>query len=281
MTDPSNYLIEYNDYQSEKDSLDENLDYNDFLPINPKSYDDYEQVIDISILKTGETNINFNQQKFDNKTIISEDKSQNLFQISKKKRFKPENIRIKVKVHYHKFIYSFFKDLIKSKFPKKKCVIRKIPHSITKIVSQEGNRNLMNMTLEEFLSQDVSTTFKCDSNQNSKNIEKLKKLLYDYEEKKFLSMTYKDFYEQYYLSYGNINFNFPLSSSTQFFCDYVKTLNKNERVIIDFIARKHFIQYFLGGSNNYSFKGNNELNVNNKNCKTLKFNIVKLIDQKK
>ena len=114
MTDGSNYLLEYNDYQSEKGSLDENSDYNDFLPLNPKSYYDYEQVVDISFLQTNETN-----QKIDNQTMISEEKSQNLFQISKKKRFKPENIRIKVKVHYHKFIYSFFKDLIKSKFPKK------------------------------------------------------------------------------------------------------------------------------------------------------------------
>ncbi len=222
----------------------------------------------------------YEENKNENHTIIYEEKP-NLFQTSKKKRFKPENIRIKVKVHYHKFIYSFFKDLIKSKFPKKKCIIRKIPHSNTKIVSKEGNRNLMNMSIEQFLSQKISSTFRCESNQNIKNIEKLKKLLSNCEEKKFLYMSYKDFYEKYYLNNEKMEFNFPLSPSTQFFCEYVKTLNESEREIIDNIARNHFIQYFLDGKVNSSIKSNNELNVNNDGNKNFKFNIVKFNSQKK
>ena len=181
---------------------------------------------------------------------------------TQKKKFKPENYRIKIKVHFHKFIFSFFKDLIKAKFPKKKCKLRKIPHSITRTISKDKNKILINMKLEEFLSQEVSSTFKCDSNENQKNIQKLKKLIGDSDEKKYLEMTYKDFYIKYYLSKDKSIFNIPLSSSTQFFYEYIDSLNEKDRNIIEMIGKKYFIQYFLDNNEFYIEKKNN-LNINN------------------
>lgn len=275
----SNYINEIDDFHSDINSINENLDSEEFIKGNSKVFDFAKDPDDYYKYISGQTNPDLNNlnndiekevNNFENKTIIYE----KLFQTTKKKKFKPENIRIKIKVHYHKFIYSFFNDLIKYKFPKKKCFLRKIPHSITKVVSKNANINLMNTSLEQFLSQNVSSTFNCDPKQNLKNIEKLKKLLSNEEEKKFLSITYKDFYEKYYLNSKNIDFNFTLSSSTQFFCDYLKTLDENERNNVDNIAKNHFIQYFLDGNDNFSFKINNELNVNNGVNKKHKFNII-------
>lgn len=197
------------------------------------------------------------EEELEKKKVETEEKK--TLKLTQKKKFKPENYRIKIKVHFHKFIFSFFKDLIKAKFPKKKCKLRKIPHSITRTISKDKNKILINMKLEEFLSQKVSSTFKCDSNENKKNIQKLKKLIGDSDEKKYLEMTYKDFYLNYYLSKDKSIFNIPLSSSTQFFYEYIDSLKEKERNIIEMIGKKFFIQYFL---DNNEFEKKNNLNIN-------------------
>ncbi len=59
-------------------------------------------------------------------------------------------------------------------------------------------------------------------------------------------MTYEEFYKNYYLSHNRNIVNF-LSNKTIFFYEYLQSLNINERNIIDLIARKYFIEYFLDG----------------------------------
>ena len=180
----------------------------------------------------------YEENKNENHTIIYEEKP-NLFQTSKKKRFKPENIRIKVKVHYHKFIYSFFKDLIKDKFHNKNCKIRKISYSITKKNNKEHNKLLLNMSMEEFLSQSVSPSFKCAIEQNKKNIKRLKKLIGNSEEIQFLKIRYKDFFKRFYLSNEQLNINFKLSSSTQFFSNFLNSLNDNEKKLVNILVQEN------------------------------------------
>ena len=57
-------------------------------------------------------------------------------------KYKIDNIRIKVKIHYHSFIIGFFNDLIKLKFKIQRYKFRKIPYSITKDVSIKKNLSL-------------------------------------------------------------------------------------------------------------------------------------------
>jgi hypothetical protein len=49
-------------------------------------------------------------------------------------KYKIDNIRIKIKTHYHSFIIEFFNDLIKLKFKIQRYKFRKISYSITKDV---------------------------------------------------------------------------------------------------------------------------------------------------
>ena len=260
------YILEQDDYHSDKEYEMNNINCEEFLNYNDNNLEDINQIKEndeIYFKNTGKTKADLYEKNTnenlinlinenENETLIYEGNSDNHFKISKNKKFKPENIRIKIKVHYHKFIYSFFKDLIKNKFPKKKCVIRKIPHLITKNVSKSGNRTLMKMTLAEFLSQNVSSVYDCEINQNKKNIEKIKKLFSNSEEKIFLNMTYEEFYKKYYLSHNRNIVNF-LSNKTIFFYEYLQSLNINERNNVDLIARKYFIEYFLDGKDSDSY----------------------------
>ena len=57
-------------------------------------------------------------------------------------KYKIDNIRIKIKTHFHSFIIGFFNDLIKLKFKIQRYKFRKIPYSITKDVSIKKNLSL-------------------------------------------------------------------------------------------------------------------------------------------
>ena len=62
--------------------------------------------------------------------------------INEHNKFKPDNIRIKIKTHFHNFILNFFNDLIKSRFTIQRYKFRKICYSITKDVTVKNNLNL-------------------------------------------------------------------------------------------------------------------------------------------
>ena len=163
-------------------------------------------------------------------------------------KFKPDNIRIKIKTHYHNFIISFFNDLIKSRFKIQRYKFRKICYSITKDVTVKNNQNLMKMTLGEFLSQNTSKKYKCEIDQNKKTYLFVKNLLKKESDKKLFDLTYWDFFLNYYMidDKKEIINNFGIKDRTQFFTDFISNIkNTNYLKSVVNIANNHFIQYFL------------------------------------
>ena len=167
--------------------------------------------------------------------------------INEHNKFKPDNIRIKIKTHYHNFILNFFNDLIKSRFTIQRYKFRKICYSITKDVTVKNNLNLMNMTLGKFLSQKISKKYKCDSNQNEKTVNILLQMLKNENDRKLFDTNYSDFYINVYLSKNKneIIDKFGLKSRTEFFYEFINRINQKnyERSVID-IAENHFVSYF-------------------------------------
>jgi hypothetical protein len=236
-----NYLI--NECHSENLS-EENIEDKDFIFYDSNKLFDFQKSLDENY--SGKTKIELNYEKeneelnINNKILIYEgNNDQKLFKIENKKNVRPENLKIRIKVHFHKFIYSFFKDLIKDKFQNKNCKIRKISYSITKKNNKEHNKLLLNMSMEEFLSQSVSPSFKCAIGQNKKNIKRLKKLIGNSEEIQFLKMRYKDFFKRFYLSNEQLNINFKLSSSTQFFSHFLNSLNDKEKKLVNILVQEN------------------------------------------
>ncbi len=233
----------FSEFHSENLS-EENIEDKDFF------FDDSSQLFDfyksLEENYSGKTKIDLNNEKENeelniiNKILIYEgNNDQKLFKIENKKKVRPENLKIRIKVHFHKFIYSFFKDLIKDKFQNKNCKIRKISYSITKKNNKEYNKLLLNMSMEDFLSQCVSPSFKCAIGQNKKNIKRLKKLIGNSEELQFLKMKYKDFFKKFYLSKEQLNINFKLSSSTQVFSHFLNSLNDNEKKFVNILVQEN------------------------------------------
>ena len=198
----------------------------------------------------------------------------------RKKKNKPDNIRIKIKTHYHNFILNFFNDLIKSRFTIQRYKFRKICYSITKDVTVKNNLNLMNMTLGKFLSQKISKKYKCDSNQNEKTVNILLQMLKNENDRKLFDTNYSDFYINVYLSKNKneIIDKFGLKSRTEFFYEFINRINQKnyERSVID-IAENHFVSYFSKNlySKNSQFNlliKNDDKEKKNNNCN---FNFLK------
>ena len=195
----------------------------------------------------------------------------NLFTIENKNcehnKFKSDNIRIKIKTHFHNFILNFFNDFIKSKFTIQRFKFRKISYSITKDVTVKNNLNLMKMTLGNFLSQKLSKKYKCDLNQNKITLNLLLQMLKNENDKNIFKINYSDFYQHFYLSKNKkeIVDKFHLQKRTEFFYDFVQKINHNnyKNCVID-IAENHFINYFSSNTKISQFTFNNANKQNEK-----------------
>jgi hypothetical protein len=163
----------------------------------------------------------------------------------------------KIKAHYHKFILCFFNLLIRKFYGFQKFSFLKGIYRLDKTnpefnednifigndITKKTNRKLINISIKDFLKQDVSP--KCsrhEKNENNKIFEEKlnKKFIDDYY---YLFQTsYKEFYKKYYLNY-----------------------NQNEKLIIDLKnenlklkKENQKIRFFHDLINNLSSKENNE-----------------------
>ena len=110
-------------------------------------------------------------------------------------KYKIDNIKIKIKSHFHSFIIGFFNDLIKLKFKIQRYKFRKIPYHITKDVTFKTNLSLKNQTICDLLSNDISNKYKkYESGKNRKSLYYFNKTLKYEEQNNSLSKTYKDFF---------------------------------------------------------------------------------------
>ena len=187
----------------------------------------------------------YNQEKNENKIINDYNKENNEKIISNKKENEKEkylnkkrgrkkindkkkdhtknckdNQLKKIKAHYHKFILCFFNLLIRKFYGFQKYSFLKGIYRLDKTnpefnednifigndITKKTNRKLINISIKEFLKQDVSP--KCsrhDKNENNKIFEEKlnKKFINEYN---YLFQTsYKDFYNNYYLKYNENN----------------------------------------------------------------------------
>ena len=167
-------------------------------------------------------------------------------------KFKPDNIRIKIKSHYHNFIINFFNELIRYHYKFQRFKFRKISYTITKDVTIRNNMSLMNMNLGDFLCQDVSRKYKCETNVNKQIVNNLKLVFQD-----IFSFTYSDFYKKVYTNPNikEIKKKFGLKKNIEYFYDLVNRI-KDENY-------KHFIETYINNKSKYEIKKNDDNNNSN------------------
>ena len=195
-------------------------------------------------------------------------------------KYKIDNIKIKIKSHFHSFIIGFFNDLIKLKFKIQRYKFRKIPYRITKDVTIKTNLSLKNKTICDLLSNDISNKYKkYESGKNRKSLYYFNKTVKDEEQKNLLSKTYKDFFYDFYLN-GNreeLSKKFGLSNKTILFSEFCNSMDdlKYKEMII-YIAYNYFMDYcneekkieekkikFIGKKIALKVIINNDENINN------------------
>lgn len=163
-------------------------------------------------------------------------------------KYKIDNIRIKIKTHFHSFIIGFFNDLIKLKFKIQRYKFRKIPYSITKDVTIKTNSSLKHKTIGELLSNDISDKYKkYESGKNRKSVYYFYKTVKDEEQKNLLSKTYKDFFYDFYLN-GNreeLSKKFGLSNKTILFSEFCNSMDDLKyKEMLNYIAYNYFMDYY-------------------------------------
>ena len=163
-------------------------------------------------------------------------------------KYKIDNIRIKIKTHYHSFIIGFFNDLIKLKFKIQRYKFRKIPYSITKDVTIKTNSSLKHKTIGELLSNDISDKYKkYESGKNRKSVYYFYKTVKDEEQKNLLSKSYKDFFYDFYLN-GNreeLMKKYGTSYKTILFSEFCETITDNKyKQMIIYTANNYFLDYY-------------------------------------
>ena len=163
-------------------------------------------------------------------------------------KYKIDNIRIKIKTHFHSFIIGFFNDLIKLKFKIQRYKFRKIPYSITKDVTIKTNSSLKHKTIGELLSNDISDKYKkYESGKNRKSVYYFYKTVKDEEQKNLLSKSYKDFFYDFYLN-GNreeLMKKYGTSNKTILFSEFCETITDNKyKQMIIYTANNYFLDYY-------------------------------------
>ena len=116
-----------------------------------------------------------------------------------------DNIKRKIKTHFHNFIVCYLNKLMKNSLcPKRQIKFRKISSRITQDITISFNKILLNTPIKDIIIQ-VSSKFK-NKDINLNYIEKLSKLnennnldIHLIELNKILNLTYKEMFEKYYL----------------------------------------------------------------------------------
>ena len=174
--------------------------------------------------------------------IISKDKINNSHS-----RENDDNIRRKIKCHFHNFIINYFNNLIKIK-KKGNLKFKKIKYSYALDDTMKFNKILLLSKISDFFKLDISNKYKnYQKNENELVYEKLIKR-FDKDVLQLFDLTYMEFYEKYYLNEAfnnNSNFN-------NFYSLYEKERKKESDEnkikylnLLKLIAEQRFINYYL------------------------------------
>ena len=232
ITNPS----DHNEFINEKNNENTIFNYDDEKKYENTIFNNYDEknneksIFNNDNEKNNENNIfnDFNKENEisnDNKNENEKEKNLNKKRGRKKKNKKKkdhtknckDNQLKKIKAHFHKFILCFFNLLIRKFYGFQKYSFLKGIYRLDKTnpefnednifigndITKKTNRKLINISLKEFLKQEVSP--KCsrhEKNENNKIFEEKlnKKFINEYN---YLFQTsYKDFYKNYYLKFN-------------------------------------------------------------------------------
>ena len=165
-------------------------------------------------------------KKIDHLNEIKPQKEKEKNNLKKKIHDKTEqgNIRSKIKNHFHNFIIKFLNEKIKENNDGKQIVkFRKINYKKTNIRSREENKKLIEAKLKEIFKYDISSKFKYKS--NDQNLKTLNAIYHNPKLKKYLDMTYEEFYTKLFLKDEHPS---TVDSKVEYFCDFIKELKNKE-----------------------------------------------------
>ena len=183
-------------------------------------------------------------------------------------RLNSDNIKRKIKTHYHNFIISLLNLTIKKEFNGiQKFKFKKMDSETTQNITINYNRNLLSTPIKDILKK-VSQKFH-DPLQNEKIISNIPSS--KFEINKLLNCTYKEMYEDYYLKSRTDLFNEEKENNSfeshlfriqnKFGNEYLKKYKENAENFIDFFInskeRKKQISILSNYKNNI-----NKIDVN-------------------
>ena len=183
-------------------------------------------------------------------------------------RLNSDNIKRKIKTHYHNFIISLLNLTIKKEFNGiQKFKFKKMDSETTQNITINYNRNLLSTPIKDILKK-VSQKFH-DPLQNEKIISNIPSS--KFEINKLLNCTYKEMYEDYYLKSRSDLFNEEKENNSfeshlfriqnKFGNEYLKKYKENAENFIDFFInskeRKKQISILSNYKNNI-----NKIDVN-------------------
>lgn len=172
-------------------------------------------------------------------------------------KFYNDNIRRKIKSLYHKYIINLLNNLIKQKLKRIKKKFVKMNIIITKDVSIEYNRNLLNKSIKDII---VDVSKKYSNKDINKNVIKFIEAQKNNEEIiKILNMTYEDLFTNYYLK-SNKN---DISNNS---------FEAHKEILLKKYGEK-YLSLFIQNTENFK-----EFFINGKNRKSKKEQIVNTID---
>ena len=157
-----------------------------------------------------------------------------------------DNIRRKIKCHFHNFIINYFNNLIKEK-KKGNLKFKKIKYSYALNDTMKFNNTLLLSKISDFFKLEISNKYKkYQKNENELVYEKLIKR-FDNEVRQLFDLTYMEFYEKYYL-----NEAFNNSKLKNFYSLFENERNKESDEnkirysnLLKLIAEQRFINYYL------------------------------------
>ena len=179
-------------------------------------------------------------------------------------RLNSDNIKRKIKTHFHCFIISYLNLIIKKEWNGiQKFRFKKIDREITQNITIAYNRILLNTPIREIIKK-VSNKFN-DPLSNEKILSKIP--FSKIELNKLLNCTYMEMYQNYYLNskidlFINEKENNSFEShimkiKEKFGCEYMEKYKKNAL---------NFVKFFLNckerTKKNNNIEENNELNLN-------------------
>lgn len=215
--------------------------------------------------------INFLKKKRGRKKI---DDSDNNILIVKHDRNSDDNLKRKVKTHFHNYIIALLNSKLQLEPGKEKLKFVKINSEITQDITIEYNQKLFKKAIKDIIVQTSEKYQNKDINRECINYIMNTKSI-NYEIINLLNMTYEDMYLNYYLKSTKDSFDFEPNESYEshkeklkkFGNEYLKGYIKNAENLINFYAtsKKRQSKKRKNEENENNLSHLLELNMNNKN----------------